>query len=290
MNINKDQLYESFDQVGFQPTETGITRNRNGGTEINSTFTFIKDNPFYIKSSLDYLSLSTQFILGDYSKDLLILFSKSKKEWREAFENIVKNIIDLGGEVDLLINEIQINTAHNILWPSGDWLSMQLSVDSPPIGTSQINLEDMDLTSQVSTWMELILALVISLVDEKKFTSEQLKFLINSDEFDAKPEGERLRVEVNRYERSRKNRLQCIAIHGLDCKVCDLNFEAVYGEIGKSFIHVHHVKPLYLLKENYVLNIKEDLIPLCPNCHSMVHKKTPPYTIQELKKIIDNFV
>lgn len=29
-----------------------------------------------------------------------------------------------------------------------------------------------------------------------------------------------------------------------------------------------------------------DLRPVCPNCHAMLHKKNPPYTIDELREII----
>lgn len=29
-----------------------------------------------------------------------------------------------------------------------------------------------------------------------------------------------------------------------------------------------------------------DLVPVCPNCHNMLHRKEPPYTVEELQKII----
>ena len=47
-----------------------------------------------------------------------------------------------------------------------------------------------------------------------------------------------------RYERNPENRKKAIEIHGLSCVVCGFNFEEVYGERGKDFIEVHHVKPL----------------------------------------------
>jgi len=36
----------------------------------------------------------------------------------------------------------------------------------------------------------------------------------------------------------------------------------------------------------YELNPILDLIPVCPNCHSMLHKKKPAYKIDELKSFI----
>ena len=65
---------------------------------------------------------------------------------------------------------------------------------------------------------------------------------------------------------------------------CD--FEATYGEIGKGFIRVHHLVPISSIGKEYELNVERDLAPVCPNCHYMLHRKNPPYTIEELKEIL----
>ncbi|MDQ0254134.1 putative HNH restriction endonuclease [Evansella vedderi] len=104
------------------------------------------------------------------------------------------------------------------------------------------------------------------------------------------PEGALTRIEVNRYERSALNRQTCLIIHGYICKVCDFNFEQMYGTLGKEFIHVHHIVPVSELGTNYKINPTTDLVPICPNCHSMIHKKNPPYTVDELKSIISQNV
>ena len=90
-----------------------------------------------------------------------------------------------------------------------------------------------------------------------------------------------------KYERNPVNRKLCLAIKGYNCSVCGMNFEKIYGEIGKSFIHVHHAIPLHLMDEGYIVDPIKDLFPVCPNCHSMLHKIDPPYSIEELKKIIN---
>jgi predicted HNH restriction endonuclease len=38
--------------------------------------------------------------------------------------------------------------------------------------------------------------------------------------------------------------------------------------------------------EEYRLNPKTDLVPLCSNCHSMVHTESPPITPEKLKQIV----
>ncbi|MDK2050881.1 HNH endonuclease [Aliarcobacter butzleri] len=89
------------------------------------------------------------------------------------------------------------------------------------------------------------------------------------------------------YERNEKARQECLNIHGYNCKVCDLSFEEMYGDIGKDYIHVHHLYPMYLGSKRDT-NPKNDLVPVCPNCHVMLHKKKglEPYTIEELRKLI----
>lgn len=99
-------------------------------------------------------------------------------------------------------------------------------------------------------------------------------------------EGSAKQVIVNAYERNSKARQACLAKHGYDCSVCGFNFAAVYGELGDKFIHVHHLKEIHTIKEEYVVDPIHDLIPVCPNCHAMLHRKSPPYTLQELRTIL----
>lgn len=101
-------------------------------------------------------------------------------------------------------------------------------------------------------------------------------------------EGQRTQVLVNRYERDRNARDACIQHYGAACKVCDFNFEKIYGEIGKGFIHVHHTVPVSELGEEYTVNPLEDLVPVCPNCHAMLHRRNPPYSVPELRVAIEN--
>jgi 5-methylcytosine-specific restriction protein A len=98
-------------------------------------------------------------------------------------------------------------------------------------------------------------------------------------------EGAVRRVEVNRYERDRRARQKCIAIHGCSCAVCSLDFSKVYGEIGVGFIEVHHLVPLANVTKGYKVDPRKDLRPVCPNCHAMLHKKPGgvPFTVKELQ-------
>lgn len=101
-------------------------------------------------------------------------------------------------------------------------------------------------------------------------------------------EGAKKIVHVNKYERNSSARLKCIEKWGICCVVCDFNFEEFYGRTGAGFIHVHHLKPLADIQEEYELHPVNDLRPVCPNCHAMLHRSKIVISIEELKQIIMN--
>lgn len=106
-------------------------------------------------------------------------------------------------------------------------------------------------------------------------------------------EGARRRVTVNIYERNSKARGECLKEHGYRCAVCEMSFEDYYGDIGREFIHVHHIKELSSIRRKYEIDPVKHLRPVCPNCHAMLHKKKPAFSVDELrqrlkKKMKDN--
>jgi 5-methylcytosine-specific restriction protein A len=99
-------------------------------------------------------------------------------------------------------------------------------------------------------------------------------------------EGAVTRVSVNRFERSSRARELCIKKWGTDCVVCGFRFEQRYGDAGAGFIHVHHLAELSTVGSEYEIRPVDDLRPVCPNCHAMLHKRSPAYTIDELKAML----
>ncbi len=105
---------------------------------------------------------------------------------------------------------------------------------------------------------------------------------------DALLEGKSKKVSVNIYERNPKARQKCIETYKCICSVCEFDFEKTYGEIGENFIHVHHLIEISSVDEEYEVDPIKDLRPVCPNCHAMIHKKKPAYTIDEVKAFLKN--
>ena len=99
-------------------------------------------------------------------------------------------------------------------------------------------------------------------------------------------EGSVSQVLVNRYERDPGAREACIRHHGAVCKACGFDFRAAYGEVAAGFIHVHHLIPLSSLGKDYVVNPVDDLRPVCPNCHAVIHRRSPPYSLEAVQRFV----
>lgn len=95
-------------------------------------------------------------------------------------------------------------------------------------------------------------------------------------------------IKVNAYERDPRARNACIAAHGTSCTVCSFSFGAKYGPLAEGYIHVHHLKPLAQTGKIRSTDPVNDLRPVCPNCHAVLHLRTPPFSIDELRSIIAN--
>jgi 5-methylcytosine-specific restriction protein A len=98
-------------------------------------------------------------------------------------------------------------------------------------------------------------------------------------------EGAQKVIKVNAFERSRFLRRQSINLFGCFCQVCYFDFEHIYGVRGKGFIEVHHIVPLSEIRQSYTAN-PADLRPVCPNCHSIIHRFKPFLTIAEMSDLL----
>ena len=101
-------------------------------------------------------------------------------------------------------------------------------------------------------------------------------------------EGKRIAYYTTKYERKPQNRDAAIRIHGYKCAVCGFDYAERYGDLGKGFIEVHHIKPLYSLDEEITPDPATDMVCLCANCHRMIHRrKDDIMTVEELSAIVE---
>ncbi|WP_202413795.1 HNH endonuclease [Duganella sp. CY15W] len=121
--------------------------------------------------------------------------------------------------------------------------------------------------------------------EESPSVAEQAKVL-PVEEFVAEEGGFVLAVHIERERDSAlaamKKRAVLAALGYLRCEACDFDFSEVYGEIGEGFCEVHHIRPL---SERDVAEGTglEDLAVLCSNCHSIIHRTSPLWTVLDLR-------
>lgn len=99
-------------------------------------------------------------------------------------------------------------------------------------------------------------------------------------------EGAVTRVTVNAYERNREARERCIAHYSAVCYICGFDFEQRYGDVGRGMIHVHHERPLSTIGGEYTVDPIADLKPVCPNCHAIIHKRNPAFSVEDVRAML----
>ncbi|EDT75987.1 HNH endonuclease [Clostridium butyricum] len=118
-----------------------------------------------------------------------------------------------------------------------------------------------------------------------------------SDEIDEEYtliEGAKKQIVVNAYERNVKARNECIEYYKkinngqVKCEICGFNFGDIYGNQFRDKINIHHIVEIAQIGQGYIINPKEDLIPVCPNCHYILHCKKPAYKPEEVKRMLCN--
>lgn len=157
-----------------------------------------------------------------------------------------------------------------------DFESMFMTCDKTYINTiiyhikqnPLFNLKDRNADSILSNSLKLYIKFLSS-----EFDPRSKEYKRNNEEESDFAEGKVRESHTNVFERKRGNRLACLAVHGYKCAVCGFDFEEHYGELGKDFIEVHHIIPLSKIRKEYVINPTKDLVPLCSNCHSMIHRR-----------------
>ncbi|MDC3272859.1 HNH endonuclease [Hyphomicrobiales bacterium] len=137
---------------------------------------------------------------------------------------------------------------------------------------------------------------VDTLNELEKLTKPESKYQL-FDENVYITEGETHYVGSNKYKRSKKLRTAAVEFYqnkngNISCSICSFDFEKTYGYPGKEYIEMHHLKPISMFESEDMAKIIneaiENLVPVCANCHRVIHRKSPPYEISDLKEFYKN--
>ncbi len=234
---------------------------------------------FSIHILVGWKRLKLEFIPGNLSLPLIRSLGKTSNDSKAVFKNLVNNLRERGATLQMTVNGLSISPDIPEIWPD-QWNKFSFFVQTPYIGTDIDLSKDVQGAAEALKWAGLYLNLLICLLPLEE--EEPLGLIIP----DGQPEGRLTHTEINHYERSRVNRLACITLRGTVCLACGFNFGDVYGAVGDGLIIIHHVIPVSQLGDDYVLNPATDLVPVCANCHVIMHRKDPPYAVDDIRVML----
>ena len=206
-----------------------------------------------------------------YSASMMETINGADTGKRAVFLQYVDLIKKKGAKIEFSINKQPKNISDEQTWVE-NWNSFK-------IRATQIvddRIDEKQETELMIDWARLAIGILLSLLEIESI--EEKKYA----------EGHVYQVTQNRYERNPVNRELCLSANGYSCQICGFDFERFYGVLGHKFIHVHHKEMVSSFGGEYYLDPVKDMIPVCPNCHAMLHRKNPPLMPEELVQIIKN--
>lgn len=224
---------------------------------------------FKVELRLGWRSIEALFIPGNFAIDLVKGMRSANSSQKAAFATFLKSLKSKGANVSIELDHRRVDASDIDSWPD-EWTGIQISMRK--IGVLVEKTKGYDF-SAVFPWATGFFGLTLALLP-----LEEVNISSDNGEY----EGAAILKLVKQYERSRLNRAACIEIHGTDCKICGFNFYHYYGYLGDGFIHIHHIVPVSEIGGRYIIDPENDLMPVCPNCHSMLHRRKPALMPKEL--------
>jgi len=207
----------------------------------------LSHGPRYFEGKIEFESYARQ--LADYAELQLTKESVVMQHLNERFPAFIGRVLRQTTEELLKPNTRKANS-----W----WLELDFKVG-------------MDLKKDLLDFTDLLMCYILILFPYK---------------VEGQKEGDKTDKLTTEYERNRLNRALCLAFHGHNCKACGVNMRKAYSGLRTDLIHVHHLNPVATTGATRPDPIN-DMIPLCPNCHHVAHMRNPPYTVLEIKEMID---
>lgn len=103
-------------------------------------------------------------------------------------------------------------------------------------------------------------------------------------------EGEKSVLLSKHVERNAAARQRCLDVHGYQCRACGEAMSDRYGTMGKGVIDVHHFHELSQRDGKHQVDPVKDLVPVCPNCHRMIHTRRPAFSVEDIGKMLTKHV
>jgi 5-methylcytosine-specific restriction protein A len=272
-NININQINERLTE------QYGVEIQSSGSSNVIDVrpVDIQRGSGFVVRSTLGWRNVTVELVADNFAGNLIRIMGEADGQKKILFNSIASTTVTSNTELIMRVNGNNVNPLDSVTWPV-NWTQFDLKLTRMPVVSEE--LSPLELQELIEELTGKLFGMVICLIPMEETAIDETS--------QGLPEGAISQIEVNRYERSALNREACIMIHGCTCKVCGFDFRKVYGELGQGYIHVHHVTPVSQLGPNYIVDPSKDLVPVCPNCHAMLHRRNPPLTVDELKKLVSS--
>jgi 5-methylcytosine-specific restriction protein A len=227
-----------------------------------------ENDGFSVEVRTSWRTAEAYFAPGKFARPLLAKMGEAGSEARAAFSALA---IAAKKQVKMTfrVNGTDIDTQDPSSWPV-QWQKVELALKKP--GVVFEDLTSKELESVISDIITPLFGMCIA--------------LIGIEDTEADPsalEGNPVEAVSRRYERKPVNREICLSVRGRRCCCCNMDFGEVYGDIADGFIEVHHITPASEMGPGYLINPVTELVPICSNCHSVVHLSSPAASVDEVR-------
>lgn len=231
-------------------------------------------NTFSIQTVVGWRNVEVSFVPGSFAGDFVRHMGQADFGSRNSCAAVLARCLHDGATVSLKINGQPAKPDDPSDW-NVEWTRFDLSVRR-----GQLDLGNGDRDNEkIYAWTQQVTAAIVALLPmEQEVPTGYLHGGFS--------EGAQLKFEATRYERDRRNRSTALAIHGYACFACGSDLSDRYGSAAVGLIEVHHLTPVSKLGPGYRINPATDLVPLCPNCHRVAHRRDPPFTVEELRAMV----
>ena len=274
---------ESQQLASFVSSETGLAWEVEDGVNSQGDPWYLlrpadapPDHAFAVRATMRWRRILVAFEPGNFAGDLLAAMGDADSTGRAAFQSVLAECSDRGADIDFRVNDEPCDPQAEETW-TARWSRVSLSLQSridPAV------LDGGKPVVDALNWSRLFVAALLALLPVESAEAEEQPPTVGY------AEGGAATSQSTRYERDRRNRAAAIAIWGCKCRACGLDFGDRYGDAAKGYIEVHHTTPVSVLEPGTVINPARDLVPLCPNCHAVAHRREPPFTVDEIRTML----
>ena len=235
------------------------------------------DHAFAIRTTIEWRRTRISFEPGQFAADLLAEMGRVDATGRSAFRSIVRQCLREKASIEFRVNGESCDPEDTESWPS-QWsrLALSLTARLSPVGDDESSLD----INAAFRWTGRFAAAVVTLLPVDNGGDDHV---LDGGGY---AEGAASLQRSTRYERDPRNRAAAITYWGTRCQACGLDFGVRYGEVAAGFIEVHHTTPVSRIAPGTIVDPERDLVPLCPNCHAVAHRREPPFTVKEIQDML----